>query len=153
MRLGFNYRLPEMNAALAHSQLRRVDDLLARRARVAAWYGERLRRFDGARPLAPAPETTRFSWFVYVVRLDPGIDREAVIARLERQGIPSRPYFSPIHLQPYYRERFGFGDGMLPVTERVARTTLALPFHANMPEADVERVVEALHGALGNARR
>ena len=153
VRLGFNYRLPEMNAALAHSQLKRVDDLLARRARVADWYGERLRRFDGVRALAPAPHTTRFSWFVYVVRLDAGVDRDAVIERLERQGIPSRPYFAPIHLQPYYRDRFGFAQGMLPVTERVAGTTLALPFHANMPEADVARVAEALRAALGNARR
>ena len=81
------------------------------------------------------------------------VDRDAVIERLERQGIPSRPYFAPIHLQPYYRDRFGFAEGMLPVTEAVARTTLALPFHANMSEAVVDRVAEALHGALGNARR
>jgi len=151
VQLGYNYRLPEASAALANSQLDRIDDLLARRSQVASWYADRLARFDTVRLLTPAPETTRFSWFVFVIRLDAGIDRDAVIESLDRQGIPSRPYFAPIHLQPYYRDRFGYTEGMLPVTERVARTTLALPFHANMREAEVARVVEALRLAIGSA--
>jgi len=151
VQLGYNYRLPEASAALANSQLGRIDDLLARRSQVASWYADRLARFDTVRLLTPAPETTRFSWFVFVIRLDAGIDRDAVIESLDRQGIPSRPYFAPIHLQPYYRDRFGYTEGMLPVTERVARTTLALPFHANMREAEVARVVEALRLAIGSA--
>jgi len=151
VQLCYNYRLPEASAALANSQLGRIDDLLARRSQVASWYADRLARFDTVRLLTPAPETTRFSWFVFVIRLDAGIDRDAVIESLDRQGIPSRPYFAPIHLQPYYRDRFGYTEGMLPVTERVARTTLALPFHANMREAEVARVVEALRLAIGSA--
>ncbi len=82
------------------------------------------------------------SWFVYVVRLDEEIDRTALIARLEEDGIPTRPYFVPIHLQPLYRQRFGYEPGDFPVTERIARTTLALPFFTDMTEAQVDYVCE-----------
>ena len=151
--LGYNYRLGEINAALGLSQLNRIDDLLARRDRVAGWYNERLRGLDGVGTMTPAPGTTRLSWFVYVIRLHPTIDRTTIIDRLQRAGVPSRIYFSPIHLQPYYRERFGYREGMLPVTEAVSQSTLALPFHTNMREAEVERVVAALRDAVGAAGR
>ena len=88
------------------------------------------------------------SWFVYVVALDPSIDREAVMERMAEEGVPSRAYFSALHLQPYIRERFGTREGMLPVTEDIARRTLALPFHGRMSEAEVERVVGALTRAV-----
>jgi len=146
--LGYNYRLGEIAAALGLSQLNRIDDLLARRDRVAGWYNERLRGLDGVGTLTPGTGTTRLSWFVYVIRLHPKIDRETIVGRLQRAGVPSRIYFSPIHLQPYYRERFGYREGMLPVTERVSQSTLALPFHTNMREAEVERVVAALRDAV-----
>ena len=151
--LGYNYRLGEINAALGLSQLNRIDDLLARRDRVAGWYNERLRDLDGVGTMTPAPGTTRLSWFVYVIRLHPTIDRTTIIDRLQRAGVPSRIYFSPIHLQPYYRERFGYREGMLPVTEAVSQTTLALPFHTNMKEAEVERVVATLRKAVGASGR
>lgn len=151
--LGYNYRLGEINAALGLSQLNRIDDLLARRDRVAGWYNERLRDLDGVGTMTPAPGTTRLSWFVYVIRLHPTIDRTTIIDRLQRAGVPSRISFSPIHLQPYYRERFGYREGMLPVTEAVSQTTLALPFHTNMKEAEVERVVATLRKAVGASGR
>jgi len=151
--LGHNYRLGEIAAALGLSQLKRIDDLLARRDRVAGWYNERLRGLDGVGTMTPGPGTTRLSWFVYVIRLHPTIDRTAIVERLQRAGVPSRVYFSPIHLQPYYRERFGYREGMLPVTETVSRSTLALPFHTNMREAEVERVVAALRDAVGASGR
>ncbi len=151
--LGYNYRLGEINAALGLSQLNRIDDLLARRDRVAGWYNERLRDLDGVGTMTPAPGTTRLSWFVYVIRLHPTIDRTTIIDRLQRAGVPSRIYFSPIHLQPYYRERFGYREGMLPVTEAVSQTTLALPFPTNMKEAEVERVVATLRKAVGASGR
>ena len=151
--LGYNYRLGEINAALGLSQLNRIDDLLARRDRVAGWYNERLRDLDGVGTMTPAPGTTRLSWFVYVIRLHPTIDRTTIIDRLQRAGVPSRIYFSRIHLQPYYRERFGYREGMLPVTEAVSQTTLALPFHTNMKEAEVERVVATLRKAVGASGR
>ncbi len=90
------------------------------------------------------------SWFVYVVTLARDIDRDAVMERMAAEGIPSRAYFSPLHLQPYIQERFGTREGMLPVTEDVARRTLALPFHNNVTEAQVERVVGALERAVAS---
>jgi perosamine synthetase len=144
VRLGYNYRLDEMSAALGLSQVARLDEIVARRQRVASWYTERLGRLEGVRVPHVAPETSRMSWFVYVIRLDERIDRDALIAALEEDGVPSRPYFVPIHLQPLYRERFGYRPGDFPVTEQIARTTLALPFYTLMPEEQVDYVCERL---------
>ncbi len=143
-RLGYNYRLDEMSAALGAVQVGRLDELLAKRARVAAWYAERLRYRDDVSLLAIAPWTTRMSWFVHVVRLPDRSARDRVIAELERRGIPARAYFPPIHLQPFYRERFGFGPGDFPVSEAAGDTCVALPFFGDMREADVDRVCGAL---------
>ena len=154
VRLGYNYRLDEMSAALGRSQLARLDAILANRARVAAWYDERIAGIDGVSAPVVVPETTRMSWFVYVVRLDPSVDREALMTALAADGIPSRPYFVPIHLQPYYRERYGYGPGDFPVTERVAGSTLALPFFTEMTEDDVDRVCDRIVTRLaGSVRR
>jgi perosamine synthetase len=142
-RLGFNYRMDEMSAALGVSQIRRLDTFLKRRAHVAQMYGERLGGKSWVRPPVVRDDVT-MSWFVYVVTLAREVDRETVIEALAAEGIPSRAYFSPIHLQPYIRERFGTREGMLPVTEDIARRTLALPFHNLLTEAQVERVVAAL---------
>jgi perosamine synthetase len=91
----------------------------------------------------------RMSWFVYVVRLAEGVDRDRVVLAMEAQGVPARAYFPPMHLQPYVRERLGTGPGMLPVTEALARRTLALPFHNHLSEAEIEWVVECLERAVG----
>jgi perosamine synthetase len=148
VRLGYNYRLDEMSAALGLSQLTRLDTILERRARVAGWYAERLRFLEGVHIPQIAAETTRMSWFVYVIRLDERLDRPALMAGLESDGIPTRPYFVPIHLQPLYRSRFGYRPGDFPVTERVARTTLALPFFTEMTEKQVDYVCDRLAGRI-----
>ncbi len=148
VRLGYNYRLDEMSAALGITQLNRLDAILDRRARVAGWYNERLDSLEGARIPHIAPETTRMSWFVYVIRLEDRVDREGLMACLEEDGIPSRPYFVPIHLQPLYRERFGYRPGDFPVTEHVARTTLALPFFTDMTEDQVDYVCRRLRSRI-----
>jgi perosamine synthetase len=153
VRLGYNYRLDELSAALGLAQIERIDELLTKRDRVAAIYGGRLRQVPGVEPLRAVRATTRLSWFVYVVRLAPEIDRDAVIADLDRAGVPARSYFTPIHLQPFYRERFGYAEGDFPVAERVAASTVALPFHANLPEEQIEYVVGALAGAISRAAR
>jgi perosamine synthetase len=153
VRLGYNYRLDEMSAALGLSQLQRLDDILNRRAQVAFWYGERLRFIDSVAAPIVETATTRMSWFVYVVRLKEEIDRIALMAALEEEGIPSRPYFVPIHLQPLYRERFGYKPGDFPVTERIARSTLALPFFTDMTEAQVDFVCERLGAQLASFAR
>ena len=142
-RLGYNYRLDEMSAALGVSQLRRIETFLTKRERVARRYSERLARFDWLCPPVVKPDV-RMSWFVYVVTLVEGLDRDAMMRRMEARGIPVRGYFSPAHLQPYIRERFGYTGGELPVTESIARRTIALPFHNNLSDAQIEEVVAAL---------
>ena len=148
VRLGYNYRLDEMSAALGITQLARLDQILDRRACVAAWYTERLERLGAVQTPWIATETTRMSWFVYVIRLAAEIDRTALMADLETDGVPTRPYFVPIHLQPFYRERFGYRGGEFPVTEAVARTTLALPFFSEMTEEQVDYVCSRLASRL-----
>lgn len=147
-RLGYNYRMTEMSAALGVSQLSRIDVLLAKRERVARMYTERLSGLDFVRPPAVRPHV-RMSWFVYVVTLGAGLHRDRVMAALADQGIPSRGYFSPVHLQPYVRAQLGTREGTLPVTEEAARRTVALPFHGNMTVDEVDTVVEALKRACG----
>ncbi|MHB1557206.1 MAG: DegT/DnrJ/EryC1/StrS family aminotransferase [Isosphaeraceae bacterium] len=148
VRLGFNYRLDEMSAALGVSQMARLDRILDQRARVAGWYARRLREVEGIRLPYIAPETTRMSWFLYVIQLDAWVDRANLMNALEEDGIPSRPYFVPIHLQPLYRERFGHGPGEFPTAERVARSTLALPFFTEMTEDQVNLVCDRLMDRL-----
>jgi perosamine synthetase len=149
--LGFNYRLNEMSAALGVSQLSRIDQLLERRNNVAAMYLSYLKDAPGVTVLSPVAATSRPSWFVFVVRLEEGISRSKVIEELNNRGIPTRVYFPPIHLQPYFVERFGYRKGDFPVAERVARSTLALPFHANMSQASVEQVATALKRAISRS--
>ena len=148
-RLGYNYRLDELSAALGAVQAQRLDELLEKRARVAAWYEERLASLEGVERPGPAAWTTRMSWFVYVVRLAPRHDRDRLIRELEARGVPARPYFPPIHLQPFYRGRFGLRPGDFPVTEAAGASCLALPFFGTMREEQVDTVCGALAEVLG----
>jgi perosamine synthetase len=150
-RLGYNYRMTELSAALGLSQIGRIEEMLAQREKVAGLYRERLGSIRGTRLIEPAAWTTRLSWFAAVVRLDPGIARDDVIEELAALGIPARAYFSPLHLQPFYRSRFGYCEGAFPVTERVARATLALPFHNGLTEEQVDMVCGALEKVLPRA--
>jgi perosamine synthetase len=147
VRLGANYRLDEMSAALGVSQMSRLPAILKRRAAVAARYGRLLSGIPGVEIPVEVPGLTR-SWFVYVIRLAEGISRDGVSARMARQGVQTRPYFPPIHLQPFYRERFGYMPGTFPVAEAVGRSTLALPFHTRLSPSGTERVVNVLRKAL-----
>ena len=146
--LGYNYRLDELSAALGAAQMERFDELLGRRQRVADWYEERLAEQVGVSTLAISPATTKMSWFVYVIRFEPGLERDAIARKLEAAGIPSRPYFTPIHLQPYFIERFGYEPGDFPVAEDLGRRSLALPFSGIMTEEQVEKVCRALREAI-----
>ncbi|MCA1612549.1 MAG: aminotransferase class I/II-fold pyridoxal phosphate-dependent enzyme [Acidobacteria bacterium] len=142
-RLGYNYRLDEMSAALGCSQLARVEELLGRREAVARAYTERLGDSRLLRPQVVLPHV-RMSWFVYVVTLAEGIARDAVIRELEAAGVPARAYFSPVHLQKYIRERPGLRAEGLAVTESVAARTVALPFHNLLTAAQIDYVVARL---------
>ncbi|MCG2784297.1 MAG: DegT/DnrJ/EryC1/StrS family aminotransferase [Anaerolineae bacterium] len=146
--LGYNYRLDEMSAAMGAEQMKRLDDLLSKREQVAGWYAERLAEIPGVEIPYIAPSTTRMSWFVYVIRLDSKIDRAAFAKRLEARGIPVRPYFVPIHTQPYMIERFGWREGDFPVTEDLGQRGLAVPFSGVMSEEQVEYVCQAIRAEL-----
>ncbi|MGQ9833844.1 MAG: DegT/DnrJ/EryC1/StrS family aminotransferase [Candidatus Villigracilaceae bacterium] len=146
--LGYNYRLDEMSAALGLAQMRRLEELLRKREQVAGWYTNRLSEIPGVETPHIVPSTTRMSWFVYVIRLDPKISRDKVAKRLEQRGIPVRPYFLPIHLQPYMVERFGWQEGDFPVTEDLGRRGLALPFSGVMTQEQVEIVCQNLQQTL-----
>ena len=147
-RLGFNYRIDDVRAAIGIGQLEKLDRILDARAGVARRYGELLTGVDAEPPLADDADHVR-SWFVYVVKLPEGADRERVIAGLESRGVATSRYLPCIHLQSYMRERYGFAEGLCPVAEGIAKRTLALPFYAQLEREDQEYVVEALRAALG----
>ena len=146
--LGFNYRLDDVSAALGLAQLEKLDAILELRAEVAARYGKLVEPLEGVEVPLPDDADHLRSWFVYVVRLADELDRNAVMARLAEEGIASKPYLPSIHLQPYWRERFGTGEGMYPVSENASRHSLALPFHTRLTAGEQERVVDALSAAV-----
>ena len=148
-RLGYNYRLSDLNCALGLSQLGRLPEFIRARGRVAARYLERLAEVEELVLPAPYPDGT-ISWFVFVVRLADGFSqdqRDALLEDLQGQGIGSSNYFAPIHLQPFYRE-LGYGPGDFPVTEKIGARTLALPFYNRLTAEDQDVVIEALKSAL-----
>jgi perosamine synthetase len=148
VRLGFNYRMSDVTAALGLGQVEKLDEILPRRAQVAAVYEELLAGIDGVElPLADDADHER-SWFVYVVALADNETREHVIATFEREGIGYNRYLPSIHLQPYMRERYGFREGMCPVSEDLSSRTLALPFFTGLERDSQERVAEVLASAL-----
>jgi perosamine synthetase len=150
-RLGFNYRLDDVRAAIGIAQLEKLDEILAARSTVAGRYARLLSGVDGvALPYADDADHMR-SWFVYVVALPLEADREAVIGALERRGVQTARYLPCIHLQVYMRERYGFGEGLCPIAEEMSSRTLALPFHARLDEDDQAYVVESLRDALASA--
>ena len=145
-RLGYNYRISDINCALGIVQLERIGEILAQREKVARFYDERLKEIDGLLA-APLEVNKRISWFVYVVRLEDKYSRsqrDEVLARLKEKGIGCSNYFSPIHLQPFYKKTFGYKKGDFPVTEKVSERTLALPFYNRLEEGQVDYVCEQL---------
>lgn len=147
-RLGFNYRLSDLAAAVGVAQVEKLSAMLEQRAGVASWYTELLSEIEGVTTPAADSGAARRSWFVYVVQLPQGVDRDEVIGRLKAEGVSSKPYMPVIHLQPFYRERFGYAPGDFPVAEDVAARSLALPFYPSMHRTDVERAVAALERAI-----
>jgi perosamine synthetase len=146
-RLGYNYRLSDLAAAIGVAQVEKLDPLLARRDAVAGLYAGALAGVEGVETLPSARGAERRSWFVYAVRLDPGIDRDAVIAQLGERGIPSKAYLPAIHLFPHLRE-LGYRQGQFPVAEAAAAQMLALPFFSTMSEERVAQVCQELAAVL-----
>jgi perosamine synthetase len=147
-RLGFNYRLSDIACALGIAQLDRLDEMLADRARVAALYREALAGIDGLELPCVDTDGDSRGWFVFVVQLPKGVDRDGTVRTLAEAGIQSKPYLPAIHLMSFYRERFGHRAGEFPVCEDVAARSLALPFFPEMTEGQVGRVAEALRTVI-----
>ena len=119
------------------------------RTQVAGWYTDRLKDLEGIHVPKIAPTTSSMSWFVYVIRVTADVGRNQLMEKLGSMGIPSRPYFTPIHLQPFYVEKFGYGRGDYPETESAGDQCLALPFSSVMTEDQVEIVCKAIKKILG----
>ena len=147
-RLGFNYRLGELSCALGLAQLERFEELLAARARVAELYTRALAGIEGLELPCPDEGGDARSWFVYVVQLPAGVDRDASVLALRERGIDSKPYLPAIHLMSFYRERYGHREGEFPVCEDVARRSLALPFFGRLTDGQVERVATGVRDAV-----
>ena len=147
VRLGWNYRWTDVQAAIGIGQLEKLDRLLSLRAEAAARYGQLLGGSE-VEPLCADDDDHRRSWFVYVVALPPEVDRARVMTELRAQGIGTAEYVPCVHLQPYIRDTYGFTDGMCPVAEDFASRSLALPFFPQLEAEDQERVVDALRNAL-----
>lgn len=148
-RLGFNYRLSDIACALGLAQLQRLDQLLGARARVAGLYRASLAEVEGLQLPCEDSAGNGRGWFVFVVQLPRGVDRDATVRALAERGIPSKPYMPAIHLMSFYRERFGHREGEFPVCEDVASRSIALPFFPAMSEGQIARVVEAVRRVLG----
>jgi perosamine synthetase len=144
-RLGYNYRLSDIAAAIGVAQLEKLQRMLSMREHIATEYDRMFRNVDGVTTPWRGPDTR--SWFVYWVQLDERFDRNAVMAQLGERGIQAKPYLPCIHTQPCYRE-LGFEEGMFPVAEGVSRRSLALPFFPQMSPNAQERVVETLASIL-----
>jgi perosamine synthetase len=145
-RLGFNYRMSEVNAAIGVGQMRRFDEIIARRQMVATQYMQRL--MDNPQLILPTIHSESvMSWFVFVVRLASEYTREErdrVIAGLRRHEVGSNDYFPCIHLQPFYREQFGCRPGDFPIAESVAQRTIAVPFYNQLSVKDIDYVAQTL---------
>ncbi|HVP02537.1 MAG TPA: DegT/DnrJ/EryC1/StrS family aminotransferase, partial [Solirubrobacteraceae bacterium] len=151
-RLGFNYRLSDVAAALGIAQLERLDGMLAARARVASRYREALAGIEGLGLPCEDRGGDRRGWFVFVVQVPRGLERDEVIRGLRAHGVQSKPYLPAIHLMSFYRERFGHRPGEFPACEDVAARSVALPFFPEMTDGQVERVAGAVRSVLEPAR-
>jgi dTDP-4-amino-4,6-dideoxygalactose transaminase len=148
-RLGFNYRLSDIACALGLAQLERLPGMLRARAQLAGSYRQALAGIEGLElPCEDRGGDVR-GWFVFVVQLPRGVDRDSIVRALAAAGVQSKPYLPAIHLMSFYRERFGHRPGQFPVCEDVAARSLALPFFPAMTQGEVARVAEALAEALG----
>ncbi len=149
-RLGYNFRLSDINCALGIAQLSRIEQILAKRRQVAKWYQQILA--DDDRLIVPAePDDCDMGWFVFVLRLADRFtleQRDVILQKMKEQGIQVSNYFPPAHLQPFMVERFGYSKGSFPVTESVCKSTIALPFYNNLTKDEVAIVCKTLKEIL-----
>jgi dTDP-4-amino-4,6-dideoxygalactose transaminase len=149
-RLGFNYRLSDIACALGLAQLERLEQMLAARAALADTYREALAEIEGLTLPCEDSGAERRGWFVFVVQLPAGVDRDHTVRELARRGVQSKPYLPAIHLMSFYRARYGHREGEFPVCEDVAARSLALPFFPEMSEGQLARVAQELRAVLSD---
>lgn len=150
VRIGYNYRLSDINCALGLAQLERINEILQKRAEIAKLYNEILKDLENIKIPFISPKS-KMSWFVYVVQLDDSFSKEQrdkILKGLYEREIGCNNYFPPIHLQPIYVKMFGYQKGILPITEYVSERTIALPFHNNLKEEEIEYVCKSLKQEL-----
>jgi len=149
-RLGYNYRISDINCALGLAQLSRIKEILTKREKVADLYNQKLKSIPEIEIPYVAPNV-KMSWFVYVIRLSEKYsqqDRDKIIEKMAKKGIQCGTYFQPIHLQPFYRKLYSYKSGDFPICESVAQRTIALPFHNNLKEREINYVVKNLRGII-----
>jgi len=142
-RLGYNYRLSELHAVIGVAQLERFSEIIEKRKKAAEYYNKRLENIDWLKIPYISSDVTYMSWFVYVIRVDKSI-RDNMMEYLIKNGIGCKPYFTPIHTQPYYAEKFGFKKGDFPVTDMIADECIAIPFYTNITEEEMDYVIEKI---------
>jgi perosamine synthetase len=150
-RLGYNYRLSEINCALGVAQMERIEEILAKREKVAGVYSEKLRDFEEVSLPPESTDKIKRSWFVYVIKLNEKYspqDRDKILDGLRQKGIGCSNYFTPIHLQPFYVGMFGYKKGDFPITETASERTIALPFYNGLEEEKINYIVQSLESLL-----
>ena len=150
-RLGYNYRLSDINCALGIAQLERINEMIKKRRRVAEWYDELLKDISGLKLPPLKINDGKINWFVYVIKLGTyytGKDRKKIMSALRKEKIGCREYFPVIHLQKFYKEQFGYKKGDFPVAENISDRTIAIPFYNNLSKKEVEQVVSLLKNIL-----
>ena len=151
VRLGYNYRMDELSAALGYAQMLRLDEILKKRQKVAEMYFEALSDIDEIE-LPYVAEWAKISWFVFVIKVKKHVDRDKLMEYLNSHGVSSKPYFTPIHLQKFYREMFGYKQGDLPVTEDISSRTIAIPFFNNLTQEEINYVREKLKEGIKKSK-
>jgi len=151
-RMGYNYRLNELNAAIGSVQMDRLDSILVQREKVAKMYNEKLSEIEEVITPYIDPNVTKMSWFVYVIQVEKGLSRNNIMKYLKENGVACRPYFTPIHIQPYMKEKFGFEGEDFPVTFDIGNRSIALPFYNKLTEEKIDYVAEILKKAISNEK-
>ncbi|NLK22321.1 MAG: DegT/DnrJ/EryC1/StrS family aminotransferase [Epulopiscium sp.] len=142
-RLGYNYRLSEIHSALGIAQMERIDEIIEKRSGVADYYNKRLREIPWVNRPIIDPNVTKMSWFVYVIRVEEDI-RNHLIDYLKENGVECKPYFTPIHLQPFYKKSHGYKEGDFEITEKAGNQCIAIPFYTNLEKEDIDYVVDVI---------
>lgn len=151
--IGYNYRLDEMSCALGIAQMKRIKEILKKRSNVASLYNKKLKGIEGLEIPYIKPDN-KLSWFVYVIKLAENFaskKRDKIIEEMGKRGIQCNNYFQTIHLQPFYKNKFGYKEGYFPIAEDISKRTLALPFFNNLTEQQIDFVVKNLKEILKDA--